>query len=317
MEPIILKSTIKAAIAEQANALITLSDRVNDDFANAAELMYACKGRVIISGMGKSGLIGKKIAATLASTGTRSFFMHPAEAYHGDLGMVRYDQYADLLVLISYSGETDEVLKLIPPLKRFGNKIIAITGGLDSTLARNADVVLDASVASEICPHNLAPTTSTTAALVIGDALAVALMKLRDFQPEEFANYHPGGSLGRRLLTRVRDMMVSDNLPFVQPDSSMSSVIVAMTESRTGLALVTEGDLLRGVITDGDLRRYLLDHKSLEDVFAKDLMSENPVCINANAMLVDAERLMHNKHIKWLVALNDMEKVVGLIEWSL
>ncbi len=311
-----MKSTIKAAIAEQANALDSLSDRVNDDFANAAELMYACKGRVIISGMGKSGLIGKKIAATLASTGTRSFFMHPAEAYHGDLGMVRYDQYADLLVLISYSGETDEVLKLIPPLKRFGNKIIAITGGLDSTLARNADVVLDASVASEICPHNLAPTTSTTAALVIGDALAVALMKLRDFQPEEFANYHPGGSLGRRLLTRVRDMMVSNNLPFVQPESSMSSVIVAMTESRTGLALVTDGDLLRGVITDGDLRRYLLDHKSIEGVFAKDLMSEHPVCISADAMLVEAESLMKDKHIKWLVALNGEEKVVGLLEWA-
>lgn len=316
MEPITLKATIQAAIAEQANALVQLSERVGNDFATAAELMYACKGRVIISGMGKSGLIGKKIADTLASTGTRSFFMHPAEAYHGDLGMVRYDEFADLLVLISYSGETDEILKLIPSLKRFGNKIIAITGGLDSTLAKNADVVLDAFVASEICPHNLAPTTSTTAALVIGDALAVALMKLRDFQPEEFANYHPGGSLGRRLLTRVRDTMISDNLPFVQPDSSMSSVIVAMTESRTGLALVTEGNLLRGIITDGDLRRYLLDHQSLEGVFAKDLMSEDPFCINASAMLVEAESLMKDKHIKWLVALNEEEKVVGLLEWA-
>ncbi|WP_263079362.1 KpsF/GutQ family sugar-phosphate isomerase [Endozoicomonas sp. Mp262] len=316
METMTLHNTIKAAITEQANALSNLSEQVSDEFVHAAELMYACKGRVIISGMGKSGLIGKKIAATLASTGTRSFFMHPAEAYHGDLGMVRYDDMADLVVLISYSGETDEVLKLIPPLKRFGNRIVAITGGLDSTLARNANIVLDASVDSEICPHNLAPTTSTTAALVIGDALAVALMKLRDFQPEEFANYHPGGSLGRRLLTKVRDMMVSDNLPFVQPESSMSSVIVAMTESRTGVALVTEGGLLRGVITDGDLRRYLLSHKTLEGVFAKDLMSENPVCINENALLVKAENLMKDKHIKWLIALNEEEKVIGLLEWA-
>ena len=215
MEPLDIQNIMKAAISEQGEALLELSHRVGNDFVKATDLMMACKGRVIISGMGKSGLIGKKIAATLASTGTRSFFMHPGEAFHGDLGMVRYDEFADVVVLISYSGETDEVLKLIPSLKGFGNKIIAITGGVNSTLAKNADVVLDGSVKQEVCPNNLAPTTSTTAAIAIGDALAVALIKARDFQPLDFARYHPGGSLGRRLLTRVSDVMKKGQLPFV------------------------------------------------------------------------------------------------------
>ena len=187
-----MRQVMANALREQGNALFSLSERVDESFENAVELMLSCKGRVIISGMGKSGLIGKKIAATLASTGTMSFFMHPGEAFHGDLGMVRFDEKADVVVLISYSGETDEVLKLIPSLKSFGTKIIAITGGMGSTLAKNADVVLNGSVKEEVCPNNLAPTTSTTVAIAIGDVLAVALIKARNFQPQDFARFHPG-----------------------------------------------------------------------------------------------------------------------------
>ena len=317
MEALELQNTIKAAISEQGKALNELSERVGTEFITAVELILSCKGRVIISGMGKSGLIGKKIAATFASTGTRSFFMHPGEAFHGDLGMVRYDEFADVVVLISYSGETDEVLKLIPSLKNFGNKIIAITGGLSSTLANNADVVLNASVKEEVCPNNLAPTTSTTAALAIGDALAVALIKARNFQPIDFARYHPGGSLGKRLLTRVSDVMKKENLPFVENKTSLHDVLMAMTQSRTGIALVVDVDkTLNGIITDGDLRRFMLEHTSIHGVTASDIMTNKPVCISKEAMLIEAEPVMKEKHLKCLVVVNELDVVEGLLDWA-
>ena len=318
MEALEIQNTIKAAISEQGKALNELSERVGTEFVTAVELILSCKGRVIISGMGKSGLIGKKIAATLASTGTRSFFMHPGEAFHGDLGMVRYDEFADVVVLISYSGETDEVLKLIPSLKNFGNKIIGITGGLSSTLANNADVVLDASVKEEVCPNNLAPTTSTTAALAIGDALAVALIKARNFQPLDFARYHPGGPLGRRLLTRVSDVMKKDNMPFVDNNTSLHDVLIAMTQSRTGLALIVrKGNVLEGIITDGDLRRFMLKNNSIHGVTASDIMTKNPVGISKSEMLNQAELIMKEKHIKCLVVLNEKNIVEGLLDWAI
>ena len=243
--------------------------------------------------------------------------MHPGEAFHGDLGMVRYDEFADVVVLISYSGETDEVLKLIPSLKNFGNKIIGITGGLSSTLANNSDVVLNASVKEEVCPNNLAPTTSTTAALAIGDALAVALIKARNFQPLDFARYHPGGSLGRRLLTRVCDVMKKDNLPFVDNSTSLHDVLIAMTQSRTGIALVViEGNVLDGIITDGDLRRFMLEHGSIHGVTASDIKTSAPTCINKEAMLNDAENMMKDKHIKCLVVVDQHRIVQGLLDWA-
>ncbi len=308
---------ITSSLEEQGRALLSLSERVDSSFVEAVNLMFECRGRVIISGMGKSGLIGKKIAATLASTGTYSFFMHPGEAFHGDLGMVRFDELADVVVLISYSGETDEVLKLIPSLKSFGNKIIAITGGINSTLAKNADVVLDASVSQEVCPNNLAPTTSTTVALAIGDALAVALIKARNFQPHDFARFHPGGSLGRRLLTRVRDVMNASNLPIVNGDTPVSDVVLVMTETRTGTALVlNENQELQGVITDGDLRRYLLAHDSLKGVLASDIMTRDPVCISQDTKLSEAESIMRDAHIKCLIATDEQERVVGLVDWA-
>ncbi|WP_263079743.1 KpsF/GutQ family sugar-phosphate isomerase [Endozoicomonas sp. Mp262] len=308
---------IASSLQEQGRALLSLSERVDSTFVQAVNLMLDCKGRVIISGMGKSGLIGKKIAATLASTGTYSFFMHPGEAFHGDLGMVRFDELADIVVLISYSGETDEVLKLIPSLKSFGTKIIAITGGLDSTLAQNADVVLDASVTQEVCPNNLAPTTSTTVALAIGDALAVSLIKARDFQPQDFARFHPGGSLGRRLLTRVRDVMNKDSLPLVSLDTAITDVVLVMTETRTGTALVMDANnQLQGIITDGDLRRYLLNHDSLKGVLASDIMTRNPLRISQDTKLSDAEVKMRDSHVKCLIAVDDHEHVVGLLDWA-
>ncbi|WP_330926438.1 KpsF/GutQ family sugar-phosphate isomerase [Candidatus Sororendozoicomonas aggregata] len=312
-----LRQVMANALREQGNALFALSERVDASFGQAVEMMLTCKGRVIISGMGKSGLIGKKIAATLASTGTISFFMHPGEAFHGDLGMVRSDEKADVIVLISYSGETDEVLKLIPSLKSFGTKIIAITGGMDSTLANHADVVLNASVKEEVCPNNLAPTTSTTVAIAIGDALAVALIKARNFQPRDFARFHPGGSLGRRLLTRVRDVMRTKRLPFVDRSMAVSDVLMTMTDTRTGFALVMdERGALEGVITDGDLRRYLLTHDNLKGVLAADLMTTSPVTVNPDTMLVDAEQLMRERQLKWVVALGDDGQVVGLLDWA-
>lgn len=312
-----LRQIMANSLREQGNALFALSERVDESFEQAVEMMLACKGRVIISGMGKSGLIGKKIAATLASTGTISFFMHPGEAFHGDLGMVRFDDKADVIVLISYSGETDEVLKLIPSLKSFGTKIIAITGGMDSTLANHADVVLNASVKEEVCPNNLAPTTSTTVAIALGDALAVALIKARNFQPTDFARFHPGGSLGRRLLTRVKDVMRTKRLPFVNRSMAVSEVLITMTDTRTGLALVMdEQGRLEGVITDGDLRRYLVDHDNLKGLLAADLMNSSPVTIHQDTMLADAEQLMREQHLKWVVALNDDGQVAGLLDWA-
>ena len=311
-----LRQVMANALREQGNALFTLSGRVDSSFEKAVEMILDCKGRVIISGMGKSGLVGKKIAATMASTGTISFFMHPGEAFHGDLGMVRFDEITDVVVLLSYSGETDEVLKLIPSLKSFGTKIIAITGGLDSTLAKNADVVLDASVEEEVCPNNLAPTTSTTAAIAIGDALAVALIKARDFQPQDFARFHPGGSLGRRLLTRVKDVMQKDRLPFVNVSAAVNDVILTMTETRSGMALVMDGNKLAGIITDGDLRRYMTNHETLHGLKAGDLMSANPVCISQDVKMLEAEKVMKGKQVKCLIATDDNGSVVGLIDWA-
>ncbi|MDD7805644.1 MAG: KpsF/GutQ family sugar-phosphate isomerase [Endozoicomonas sp. (ex Botrylloides leachii)] len=311
------RSIMIRSLQEQGKALLALSDRIDASYEEAVELMLACKGRVIISGMGKSGIIGKKIAATLASTGTHSFFMHPGEAFHGDLGMVRSDQEADLIVLLSYSGETEEVLKLIPSLKSFGNKIIAITGGLESTLAKHADIVLDGCVAQEVCPLNLAPTTSTTVALAIGDALAIALIKARNFQPQDFARFHPGGSLGRRLLTRVSDVMNKNNLPLVNTDTAISDAVLVMTETRTGTAIVLNRDKsLAGVVTDGDLRRYLTTSDSLKGVCAKDIMTPNPLCISQDMKLSEAEAKMRSAHVKCLIAVDVDQQVTGLLDWA-
>ncbi|MGR0280090.1 KpsF/GutQ family sugar-phosphate isomerase [Marinomonas dokdonensis] len=299
-------------LSTQAQALLDLADRVTESFAQAVRMILASKGRTIICGMGKSGLIGKKIAATLASTGTPSFFLHPGEAFHGDLGMI---QAEDTLVLISYSGETEELIRLLPSLKSFGNPSIALVGNLDSTLAQHSDCVLDISVDRETCPNNLAPTTSTTMTAAMGDALAVALMESRHFQPQDFARFHPGGSLGRKLLTRVKDLMHKENLPVCGPDTHLKEAISVMTHGRMGVVLIQEDSQLVGIFTDGDLRRAMLrETANMIDKPMRELMTANPKTINENTMIVQAEERMLKDKITLLVAVDDGGKLSGILE---
>ena len=248
----------RETLGVEEKALGQLSEKLDGTFTEVVDLILNCKGRLVIGGIGKSGLVGKKMVATFASTGTPSFFLHPTEAFHGALGMLKP---IDVVMLISYSGETDDVNKLIPSLKNFGNKIIALTSNKNSTLARHADYVLDISVEREVCPNNLAPTTSVVVTMALGDALAVCLMRARDFQPEDFAKFHPGGSLGRRLLCRVKDQMQT-RLPIAALTTSFTDCLTIMNEGRMGVALVMEQQQLRGIITDGDIRRALTANAS-------------------------------------------------------
>jgi len=303
--------TAKRVIQIEAEAILALSQQLDNHFSQSVDAILATEGRVVICGMGKSGLIGKKIMATFASTGTPCFFMHPGEAFHGDLGMV---SPKDVFIALSNSGETEEVIKLIPFLKDNGNVIIAMTGRPNSTLAQNADFHLNIAVPQEACPHQLALTSSTTATLVMGDALAVALMEQRGFQPQDFARFHPGGSLGRKLLTRVKHEMKSENLPFVESNASMKDVIHTMTDGRLGLCIVDQG---KGIITDGDLRRQMEEHPdSFMQQTAADMMSPNPKTIDADARLSDAEEQMNQQKItSLLVSQSDPEhKIVGVIQ---
>ncbi|MFQ1711137.1 SIS domain-containing protein [Aeromonas veronii] len=305
--------SIKQTFKQQGETLLDLAATFNKaQYKLALSLMIQCKGHVIICGMGKSGHVGRKISATLASTGTPSFFVHPAEAFHGDLGMITPD---DVVVLISNSGETDEVLKLIPSLKNFGNRIIAITGGMKSTLAKNADAVLEIKMQGESCPNNLAPTTSTTLTMAIGDALASALMNKRNFMPNDFARFHPGGSLGRRLLTRLKDVM-STRLTKVHVSTSLKDVIVAMTKDQHGIALVMAGNELIGVITDGDLRRSMMRGDfDLNVMIACDIMTCSPVTAPSHIMLSEAEALMRQHQIKQLLVVDAQSLPVGIIDF--
>ncbi|HIQ39994.1 MAG TPA: KpsF/GutQ family sugar-phosphate isomerase [Sulfurivirga caldicuralii] len=292
----------------EAAAIANLKTLLNDDFDGAVEAILNSSGRVVICGMGKSGLIGKKIMATLASTGTPSFFMHPGEAFHGDLGMVAPD---DIFVAISNSGETEEVIRLLPFLKDNGNTIIAMTGNPASTLAKNADFHLNIAVPQEACPHQLAPTSSTTATLVMGDALAVALMEARNFQPQDFARFHPGGSLGRKLLTKVRHEMKTDNLPLVTRDAPMKEVIHTMSAGRLGLCIVDEG---RGIITDGDLRRHLENDPELMEKTAGEIMTTHPKSISPDARLTEAEAIMNQHKITSLLVRDEQGQLQGVIQ---
>lgn len=301
------------AVTDQVNILKKWQTKVvdNHNISKAVDLIINCEGRTIISGVGKSGLIGKKIVATFASTGTPSFFLHPTEAFHGDLGMIKP---SDVLILISYSGETDEVNKLIPSLKNFGNKIIGITGNADSTLAKHSDIFLDIGVEREICPNNLAPTSSTLITLALGDALAVALMKVRDFKPEDFAKFHPGGSLGRKLLSRVSDYMVSDDLPFVAEDTTLAACLLKMTATKSGVAFVGSAAKLQGIITDGDIRRALVANNMDINVEAKVIMTIKPLEVLDNEYLVKAEKLLKENRVRTLVVKNSVGMVVGIFE---
>jgi len=284
---------------------------LGDEFSKAVKLMGKSSAHIIICGMGKSGLVGRKISSTLASTGTPSIFLHPAEAIHGDLGKV---QKNSIVLLISYSGETGEIIALIPALKRLEVTIIALTGVKESTLASKADIILDTSVDREACPLNLAPTTSTMITMVLGDALAVSLMELKNFKQEDFALTHPGGSLGKRLLSSVKDEMKQNNLPFVEKQSTVQEVLVKMTEGRLGLALVGSKEKLHGVITDGDIRRALIDNKQFSQLKAIDLMNKNPLTAFESDNLQVAEKRMREAKIQCLVVKNNINEVVGVIQ---
>ncbi len=306
-----IKEIAKEVFEIESEAILNLSNGLTDDFDKAIRAILDLKGKLIISGMGKSGIIGKKIAATMASTGTPSFFLHPAEAYHGDLGMIEKE---DIVLLISNSGETDEVLKLIPFLKSQQNIVIAMSGNINSTLAKNSTYHINISIKKEACPLQLAPTSSTTATLVMGDALAIVLMKERGFKDADFAQFHPGGSLGRRLLTTVEDVMRSDNLPIVSKEHSIKSVISTVSEGRLGLAIVMEGREVLGIITDGDIRRAM---ETQEDRFfsliAKDLMTLSPKTVNSNQKIVDAQEIMAKFKVNSLLVLKD-SNLVGVVQ---
>jgi arabinose-5-phosphate isomerase len=294
----------------EARAVAALSARLDEHYSRAVRTILESSGRVIVCGMGKSGIVGRKIAATLASTGTPAFFMHPGEAYHGDLGMVKDN---DVFVAISNSGETHEVIQLLPFLRQNGNAVIAMTGKPGSTLANAAHCHLNVAVESEACPLQLAPTASTTATLAMGDALAITLMEARDFRPESFARFHPGGSLGRRLLRMVEDEMISDALPFVDPAAKVMEVVSVMTKSNLGIAIVRTGEG-HGLVTDGDIRRVIEVHG--QDAFGKsasEFMSRNPVTTRIGTRVEDALALLERHKITSLLVV-DHAGIVGVFK---
>ncbi len=311
--PASLAASGRRVVQVEARALDALAVRIDGEFSSACQLILGCKGRVVTMGMGKSGHIAHKIAATLASTGTPAFHVHPAEAGHGDLGMITD---ADVVLALSYSGESDEILTLLPVLKRQGNRMIAMTGKPTSTLARESDVHLDVGVPAEACPLALAPTSSTTASLAMGDALAVALLEARGFTADDFARSHPSGSLGRRLLLHITDVMHSGHeVPRVAPDATLGEALVEMSRKRLGMTAVVDAqDRLQGLFTDGDLRRTL-DNRMLDvrTAMIADVMTRQPRTIAANQLAVEAARMMETHKIGGLIVVDDTGRVVGAL----
>ena len=307
-----IKKLAQEVFEIESKEIANLSKRLTDDFEKAINAILQSSGKLIVSGMGKSGIIGKKIAATLASTGTPSFFLHPGEAYHGDLGMIEEN---DIVLLISNSGETDEVLKLIPFLKHQKNCTISMSGNDDSTLAKNTNYHLNIAVDKEACPLLLAPTSSTTATLVMGDALAVTLMKLRNFKEENFAKFHPGGSLGRRLLTTVGDVMKKKNLPIISSQATIKEVIQRISEGKLGLVVTIDNNKIIGIITDGDIRRTMESReKDFFNLKAEDLMSIHPKLIYDTDKLISASNIMSQHKINSLLVVNESNDLVGVVQ---
>ena len=313
VEPAHALSLARDVLATEANAILQLAARLGADFVAAVELILNCEGRVVVSGIGKSGHIARKLAATLASTGTPAFFVHPAEASHGDLGMITA---ADVVVMLSNSGESDELLLLTPHLKRQGAKIVALTGNDQSSLAQAADVHLDAAVDAEAGPLGLAPTASTTATLALGDALALVLLDARGFSVEDFARSHPGGPIGRRLLTRVRDVMVSGSaLPIVAIDSTLAEAVVTMSGKGMGMTAVADADgRVAGIFTDGDLRRCLDRVRDLANVGVREVMTKNPRAIGPERLAIDCVELMEGvPKVTVLLVVDDDHRLVGAL----
>lgn len=297
---------------DEAEAILDLIPQLTDDFSKAVELVLNSKGRFIITGVGKSGHVGAKIAATLASTGTPSFFVNPLDAYHGDLGMFTPD---DVVMAISYSGNTDELLRFLPLLIERKIPIIGVSGNPESLLAKYSTCHLNIKVKREADPNNLAPTSSTTATLAMGDAIACALIEARNFQPMDFAKFHPGGSLGKRLLSRVKDFMVSQNLPVVTLNQKISETIIEISKTKQGIAVAIENGKIVGVVTDGDVRRAMQNHKDkFFDLVVEDIMSTTPKKIKDTAKLQEASDMMRQHNIHSLVVVNDSNELVGIID---
>jgi len=299
----------RKVLQTEAAAILALVDRLDERFAHAVTIVRECKGRVIVTGMGKSGIICRKIAATFSSTGTPAFFLHPAEAVHGDLGVIQSD---DVVVALSYSGETEELTRVLETIKRIGTKLIAITGDVASTLAKAADVAIDCRVSEEACPMNLVPTASTTAALALGDALAMAVLVEKGFKPEDFANLHPGGKLGKRLM-RVSQLMHSgEALPVVKLHATMKDLIYEMSRKGKGMTTVIDaGGRLAGIITDGDLRRKM--SSNIFDLSARDVMTANPVTIAPDTLAVEALAVMEQRKITSIVVVDGDRRVEGVV----
>lgn len=309
-----LKNSIaiaKETILMESNAIANLSNLINEDFENAIECILNSQGRLVVTGIGKSANIAAKIVATFNSTGTPAIFMHAADAIHGDLGIIQKD---DVVICISKSGNTPEIKVLVPLIKNSENPIIAITGNADSFLGKNADFTLNSYVEKEACPNNLAPTTSTTAQLVLGDALAVCLLELRGFSSTDFAKYHPGGALGKRLYLRVSDLVKDNQLPKVYEHSTIAEVIVEMTEKRLGVtAVLSDNDAISGIITDGDIRRMLTSQSDISKLSASDVMGKNPKVISADAMAIEALETLENNNISQILVTNGNQDYVGVV----
>ena len=305
----IITDLAKNTINTESKAISKLVDYVNDDFVKSVEAILESKGRLIVSGIGKSAIIAQKIVATMNSTGTPSMFLHASEAIHGDLGMV---QPNDVIICISKSGNSPEIKALVPIIQQFGNVLIAMTGNRTSFLAKGAHYIVDTTVEEEACPLNLAPTSSTTAQLVMGDALAVCLMELRNFTSEDFAKYHPGGALGKKLLLRVNDMLEHSLKPMVGPDTSVKQAIFEISEKRLGVTAVVENEKVIGIITDGDIRRVLNERDSITGLTAKDIMTKNPKTVKSSDRVVQALNVLEDFSITQLVVLDD-ERYCGIL----
>lgn len=300
----------KKTILAESNAIANLANFIDVTFENAIKCIFNSKGRVIVTGIGKSANIATKIVATFNSTGTPAVFMHAADAIHGDLGNVLED---DVVICISKSGNTPEIKVLVPLIKNYGNKIIAITGNVDSFLGKNADFPLNTFVEKEACPNNLAPTTSTTAQLVMGDALAVCLLELKGFTSKDFAKYHPGGALGKRLYLRVSDLIINNELPQVSENDTIAKVIIEISEKRLGVTAVIKDTKIVGIITDGDIRRMLSKTTKIDDFKAKDIMGKNPKTIHKDAMAIEALDALENNSITQILVIDDANNYAGVV----
>ena len=306
-----IKDIAKETLEIERDSIQQLIDTIDDDFAEVVKEIYHSKGRLVVSGIGKSAIVAQKIVATLNSTGTPSLFMHAADAIHGDLGMVQMD---DLVILISKSGNTPEVKVLVPLVKALGNKLIALTGNYESFLGQQADYKLSCAVEKEACPNNLAPTNSTTAQMVMGDALAVCLIKCRDFDSHDFAKYHPGGTLGKKLYLRVSDLYTQNEKPQVNLNASLKEVILEISSKRLGVTAVVDNGKLKGIITDGDLRRMLSKEQDFQKLIAQDILTENPKTLEGNAMAIEAAEQMKNLNISQLL-ITEGEKYLGVVHF--